>query len=453
MAGPLRGDDAGGMTENTTQSAPPEGPSFLDDSFDRLRRSGYERDTDARWFGGVCSGLAHRLGVDPVLVRAAAVVLAFVGGIGLTAYVVLWLVMPDRNGEILAERAVRRGEAGAIALLAPRGVPRARRHLLAGPRQRLGRSPVAHPRGRRRLVRPQPGPRHRHTLTSLSRPTARPHPLRQETPCQHPPPPRPPAMAAAAPPAPTAPYGRPAPYGAPAGQYPGPYGGRPTPPVPPRPVGPPPPPRPRRRRPSAFVGLISLGIAMVGLGLGAALDGPVGFPGSAATLGFLIGLVGVSLVVLALGISGRASGFSGVLTVILGMLLLISAAASRVEVTDGLGDRTWTPVPTTGVTSYQLGAGEATLDLRQLDSAAASTMPQRITVEMGAGDLVILVPDGLDTQVDANVGLGDITHRGGIDGTDTSGRDQSSTTIIGVPPVQVVVDAQLGLGQITIQEQ
>ena len=74
-------------------------------------------------------------------------------------------------------------------------------------------------------------------------------------------------------------------------------------------------------------------------------------------------------------------------------------------------------------------------------------------IEMGAGDLIILVPDGLDTQVDANVGLGDITHRGGIDGTDTSGRDQSSTTIIGVPPVQVVVDAQLGLGQITIQEQ
>ena len=56
MAGRLRGDDAGGMTENTTQSAPPEGPSFLDDTFDRLRRSGYERDTDARWFGACAPG-------------------------------------------------------------------------------------------------------------------------------------------------------------------------------------------------------------------------------------------------------------------------------------------------------------------------------------------------------------------------------------------------------------
>jgi hypothetical protein len=73
---------------------------------------------------------------------------------------------------------------------------------------------------------------------------------------------------------------------------------------------------------------------------------------------------------------------------------------------------------------------------------------------MGAGDLTILVPNGLDTRVDASVGFGDITHRGGIGGsTDTTGSDRSTSTVIGEQPVQVVVDAQLGLGQITIQEQ
>ena len=141
----------------------------------------------------------------------------------------------------------------------------------------------------------------------------------------------------AGPTAPSPPYGGTAPWG-----------GRPTPPVPPRPIAPPPPPKPRRRRPSAFVGLLSLGIVLVGLGLGAALDDPMGFPGSAATLGFLIALTGVSLVVLALGISGRGSGFSGLLVVVLGLLLLASSAASRVEVQDGVGDRTWTPVPAVG---------------------------------------------------------------------------------------------------------
>ena len=242
--------------------------------------------------------------------------------------------------------------------------------------------------------------------------------------------------------------------GPPAGGQPGPYGGRPTPPAPPRPIAPPPPPRPRRRRPSSFVGLMSLGIALVGIGLGAALDDPIGFPGSSATLGFLIALTGVSVVVLTLGLKGRASGFSGFLVVVLGLLLVASSAASRVEVRDGVGDRTWTPVPSTGVTAYELGAGEATLDLRRLDSAATSPTPQRITVEMGAGDLTILVPDGLDTRVDASVGFGDISHRGGIGGgSDTSGSDRSTSTVIGDQPVQVVVDAQLGLGQITIQEQ
>ena len=67
MASTPSGDHAGAMTENPTQSVPPPSTSFLDDSFARLRSSGYSRDTDGRWFGGVCTGLAQRFGVDPVL--------------------------------------------------------------------------------------------------------------------------------------------------------------------------------------------------------------------------------------------------------------------------------------------------------------------------------------------------------------------------------------------------
>ena len=84
----------------------------------------------------------------------------------------------------------------------------------------------------------------------------------------------------------------------------------------------------------------------------------------------------------------------------------------------------------------------------------AATIPQRVTVEMGAGDLTIVVPEGLDVRVDASVGFGDITHQGGAGGpTSKSGGDQDMSTVIGDQPVHVVVDAQLGLGQITIQEQ
>lgn len=249
------------------------------------------------------------------------------------------------------------------------------------------------------------------------------------------------------------PYGG---YRAPAaGQYATPYGGRPTPPVPPRPIAPPPPPKPRRRRPSAFIGLVSLGIAIAGIGLGAALHGPTGFPGSAPTLAYLIALAGVSLVVLVLGLRGRASGFSGFLVFALSFLLAISLIDARVNTSDGVGERTWSPVPTVGTTTYELGAGDAVLDLDGLVTTTPRTTPQTIEVDMGAGELTILVPEGLDAQIDANVGFGSIRHTGPTvtDVNENSGADRSTSMTIGDTPVEVIIDAELGLGQITIQEQ
>ncbi|HMT20178.1 MAG TPA: PspC domain-containing protein [Promineifilum sp.] len=55
----------------------------------RMMRS----ETD-RMIGGVCGGLAAYLGVDPVLVRLAFVILLLASGVGLAIYVILWIVMP-----------------------------------------------------------------------------------------------------------------------------------------------------------------------------------------------------------------------------------------------------------------------------------------------------------------------------------------------------------------------
>jgi phage shock protein PspC (stress-responsive transcriptional regulator) len=63
----------------------------------------FNRGTD-RVIGGVCSGLAARFHVDPLWARVAFVLLAFLQGIGLFIYVVLWLVMPERT-----ESGVRSG--------------------------------------------------------------------------------------------------------------------------------------------------------------------------------------------------------------------------------------------------------------------------------------------------------------------------------------------------------
>ena len=55
----------------------------------RLRRSGTDRK-----IAGVCGGLGEFFNLDPVLFRVAFVVLAFVGGLGILLYMVLWLVVP-----------------------------------------------------------------------------------------------------------------------------------------------------------------------------------------------------------------------------------------------------------------------------------------------------------------------------------------------------------------------
>lgn len=46
--------------------------------------------------GGVCSGLAAGLQIDPLWIRIAFVLLALLQGIGVLLYVVLWVVMPER---------------------------------------------------------------------------------------------------------------------------------------------------------------------------------------------------------------------------------------------------------------------------------------------------------------------------------------------------------------------
>jgi len=47
-----------------------------------------------RKIGGVCGGLGAFFELDPLLFRVAFVVLAFIGGLGILLYVVLWLVIP-----------------------------------------------------------------------------------------------------------------------------------------------------------------------------------------------------------------------------------------------------------------------------------------------------------------------------------------------------------------------
>ena len=52
------------------------------------------RDIENNIFGGVCRGMAAYFDIDPIWVRLAWVLLFFLKGIGLLAYLILWLVVP-----------------------------------------------------------------------------------------------------------------------------------------------------------------------------------------------------------------------------------------------------------------------------------------------------------------------------------------------------------------------
>lgn len=75
------------------------------------------RSTTDRKVAGVCAGLAEYFGLDPTLVRALFAVSIIFGGAGLFAYVVLWIVVPERTYSPSALRVAQeryaRGEIDA----------------------------------------------------------------------------------------------------------------------------------------------------------------------------------------------------------------------------------------------------------------------------------------------------------------------------------------------------
>src|SRR5215207_4219792 len=98
-------------TDDTTQQLPPESP--------RPRR--LLRTRSDRVIGGVCGGLGRYFNLDPIIFRIGAVVLAFIGGAGLLAYLAALLLIPSEDSPAAADAPPGRNRwlviAGVIVLL------------------------------------------------------------------------------------------------------------------------------------------------------------------------------------------------------------------------------------------------------------------------------------------------------------------------------------------------
>lgn len=61
-----------------------------------------ERSTTDKMLGGVCGGIAEFLGVDATIVRIITAALVLFTGVGLVAYILAWVLIPEASGRAIA---------------------------------------------------------------------------------------------------------------------------------------------------------------------------------------------------------------------------------------------------------------------------------------------------------------------------------------------------------------
>jgi phage shock protein PspC (stress-responsive transcriptional regulator) len=391
------------------------------------------RRTDRQVIGGVAAGMADYFNVDAVLVRIAFVVLIFVGGIGPLLYVLAWLFVPAADsGESIAQAALRRPASlrtyvgvalvlVAVAILAS-SVSRPSViwavALIAFGVFLFRQEPDAPARARSSGAPPWGSPE------PSAGPAGPPPPVPPAEP------PFPPAEPAAAAPATT-----------------GTLADAVTEPLEPRVAwGAPPPPRPPRSW--SPLGPLTLGAAFLATGAAVALDN---LGAVELTLGRALA---VFLTVLGLGLLVGAWWGRAWSLIPVGLLLVpVVAAASLLgsePVAAGAGNRLWQPRTVAEVQpSYRLGAGQAVVDLSGVRLGA----PTRVDVGLGAGRIVVVVPDDAPVQLRGRVGIGSVTLLGRTEQgakVDTSRTDGPLRPRKGDPPGRLTLDLHLGYGVIEV---
>ena len=76
------------------------------DFFTWIRSHGIQRGRD-RWIGGVSSGIAHRMGIDPLIVRGIFIVLTLFAGVGVLLYGIAWAFLPSPTGASTSRKPAR----------------------------------------------------------------------------------------------------------------------------------------------------------------------------------------------------------------------------------------------------------------------------------------------------------------------------------------------------------
>lgn len=400
----------------------------MDSFYSALRRPGIARSSQGRWFGGVATGLSRWLGLDPLVIRAGFILLSLIFGVGVTVYLLLWLLLPREDGTILLERALRYGDGGAIFLAVitamslfdgnpggQDGFSALRPLVLAAVGGAawwfLTRTDEGRRLRARARVAPAPAAQEgggTETLTELDAAT--------------------PATAPGAP-------------GFPATRMP----------------VPPPVTRPERRAVGFAGGLLVLGSALLVVSVVNRVAAERGWPGNPGVVGLAAGLGLLGLGLVGTGLAGRRAGWLAPFAIVgIGLTLLVALVPAGIRQPWRVGERVVAPTTLqAAAAAYELGVGRLDVNLGTvvLDSDPATT--QGLSARLGVGELRIVVPDGQSVEVRAVAHAGGLRAPGGAtDGAlvDTGGLDHRQTVRFGSGPTQLVIDAEVGLGQIDIRK-
>ncbi len=203
-----------------------------------------------------------------------------------------------------------------------------------------------------------------------------------------------------------------------------------------------PPARPRER---SILGRLTIGIALVGLGVLAILDNIEAVPIDAEPRHYMalaVTIVGVGLLVGS--IAGRARWL-----ILVGVIMVPTLMFSPVFELEWEGDgfdRRAAPGTFTGLErTYELDLGSLEIDLRELPWDGEEV---EIDASVNAGEIEILVPDGVGIVGSASVDIGEVSglgrSRGGLGDLHLEWNEPGELGTI-------LLDAEVNIGQIEIR--
>lgn len=450
---------------------PPFQPAASQNFFGWIRSQGISRGED-RWIGGVASGIAHRFGIDPLIVRGIFIVLALFAGIGVLLYGIAWAFLPEPDGRIHVQEAGAGrwtgGMTGAV-ITTIIGLPGLGRgfwgwgwnglpglfwtlfwlggiiyliyYLVQRNKARNGaRTMGAQQFAAATATGPQSGSHAPGSGTSYEGGL----PVYGGSP----------ASGTYGPGHPGGGYGGGS-YGA--GDY-GP-GGPNTPSGPFSPSGPTPPhggssrpPRAKRPGPGAAMVAVSAGAALLAGGTLKALDaGNVIHLGDAANaVVWATGAAVLGLGILLAGLRGRTAGFMGFLAA---AALVIGGIFNVVPSGDHMTfrDADWTPVSIEQARDgFDITGGKGTVDLRQLGVTPPLAVDVVVPVDATASNITVVIPENVPVEVQADVTFGNI-HGNGVRDVGRSDNSTSSYNT-GRPGAKLIVKVNATFSNVTIQE-